>query len=117
MRENNLIDELDEQDVELKKIMGERFVDATEAPKAKKPAKKTPVDADYEMLEEPSKPQFDYMKKLKGCAKSTLLYGGLFVLFFYWQQTGEMAATAALPSMCACCGLAGFGIGKVMGGK
>lgn len=117
MCENNpQIDELDEQDIELKKIMGNRFHDATqEAPKAKKPAKNPPVETD--IPEEIRKPQFGYMEKLKGCAKSTLLYGGLCILFFYWQQTGEMAATAALPSMFACCGLAGFGIGKVMGRK
>jgi hypothetical protein len=52
------------------------------------------------------------MDSLKGCAKSVMLFGGLSVLVFYWQQAGLMAESIAVPSMCVCTALAGLGVGK-----
>lgn len=61
---------------------------------------------------EPAKPDPNWIDKLKDCAKWTACFGGLCLLLFYWQQTGQMEASAAVPSMCVCTALAGFGCGK-----
>ena len=50
--------------------------------------------------------------RLKGCAKWAVTFGSLSMLIFYWQQTGLMDPAAAVPSMCACTCLAGYGVGK-----
>lgn len=60
----------------------------------------------------PVKPEPNWLDNLKACVKWVGLFGGLCVLLFYWQQTGQMESSAAVPSMCVCCGLAGLGIGK-----
>lgn len=52
------------------------------------------------------------MDKLKACGKDALLYGGLSLLFFYFQQSGQMLPSAAMPCICACCVLLGLGVGK-----
>ena len=127
----NDINNLDTEDIGLKGIFGDRFHDATvengnkpvktnettritEINKAdhkpiSKPRKaKEFKDADFE----PAMPAPNQMDKLKSCAKSALLFGGLSLLFFYWQQTGQMALTASMPCICACCVLAGLSIGK-----
>ena len=36
----------------------------------------------------------------------------LFVVFCYWQKTGQMTASAAVPSMCVCSMCVGVHIGK-----
>lgn len=122
------IDKYDSEDVGLKKIMGEHFIDETTekpkaaktTPKAENPAKavkapavepddsKVAPDAEWK----PVKPAPDFFDRLKACAKSALLFGGLTLLFFYWQQTGQMEASAAVPSMCVCTCLAGWGVGR-----
>lgn len=53
-----------------------------------------------------------YMDKLKACAKDALLFGGLSMIFFYFQQTGQMLPSAAMPCICVCCILLGLGVGK-----
>lgn len=53
-----------------------------------------------------------FMDRLKGCTKWAMTFGCLTMLFFYWQEAGLMAPAAAVPSMCACTCLAGFGVGK-----
>lgn len=110
------INDLDVNDVGLKEIFGDRFHDETVAVskkettiKAEKPARKAtqkPIDAEYE----PVAP--NQMDKVKACAKSTLLFGGLSLLFFYFQQSGQMELSASMPCICACCVLAGWGVGK-----
>jgi hypothetical protein len=105
----NDINNLDPNDEGLKQIFGERFHDATQEKAIPKrtPASK-PVDAQWE----PVKPDPNWMDKLKGCVKSVAIFGCLGLLFFYWQQTGQMDSSAAVPSMCACTALAGLGVGK-----
>lgn len=66
------------------------------------------MDAQYE----PAKPNPNQMDKLKACGKSALLFGGLSLMFFYFQQSGQMALTASMPCICACCVLLGLGVGK-----
>jgi hypothetical protein len=83
-----------------------------EAPKPK--SKDIPVAAQWE----PEKPAPNAMDKLKACAKSGLLYGGLTFLIFYWNQAGLMASSIAVPSMCICTAMVGLAWGKAsMGGK
>lgn len=125
---SNDINHLDVHDEGLKAIFGDRFHDeTTEKPEAAKttwkqnPAKavKAPAiepktePASYKDAKwKPVKPDPNWLDKLKACVKWTAVFGGLCMLFFYWQQTGQMEASAAVPSMCACCGLACFNIGK-----
>ena len=77
--------------------------------KEKKTAQKTtskPMDAEYE----PVKTWYD--KNTVNCVKWFLIFAGLEYLFFYWQQTGQMQSTAAMPSMIVCALLAGISVGK-----
>ena len=48
------------------------------------------------------------------CAKWVTLFGGLSLLFFYWQQTGQMQPTAALPCMYVCAVLVGVQVGQFL---
>ena len=122
----NDINELDVNDIGLKGIFGDRFHDETEGvskkettttPKAEKHVQKPklkPRDAEWELA--PHAPT--QMEKLKACAKDALLFGGLSLMFFYFQQTGQMAMSASMPCICACVALAGFGVGRnFAGGK
>lgn len=67
------------------------------------------ADAKYAHVPKYAPNLFD---RLKGCAKWAVTFGSLSMLIFYWQQTGLMDPAAAVPSMCACTCLAGFGVGK-----
>ena len=65
-----------------------------------------PVDAEYE----PVKTWYDL--KVVNFVKWPLLFIGLEYLIFYWQQTGQMQESAAMPSMLVCALLAGLSVGK-----
>lgn len=65
-----------------------------------------PVDAEYE----PVKTWYD--EKTVNLVKWVVLFVGLEYLFFYWQQTGQMEESAAMPSMIVCALLAGISVGK-----
>lgn len=80
-----------------------------EPTKEKKTAQKSadnPVDAEYE----PVKTWYDL--KVVNFVKWPLLFIGLEYLIFYWQQTGQMQESAAMPSMIVCAALAGISVGK-----
>ena len=80
-----------------------------EPTKEKKAAQKTtdkPMDAEYE----PVKTWYD--EKTVNMVKWVVVFIGLEYLFFYWQQTGQMQSTAAMPSMIVCALLAGISVGK-----
>ena len=64
------------------------------------------MDAEYE----PVKTWYD--EKTVNMVKCVVLFMGLEYLFFYWQQTGQMQSTAAMPSMIVCALLAGISVGK-----
>lgn len=66
---------------------------------------------------QPVKPDPNAMDKLKGCAKWLSLFGFLTCLVFYWEQAGLMASSIAVPTMCVCTALGGWGLGKIAGGK
>lgn len=57
----------------------------------------------------------DTMAMVKHCTKDILLFGGLEVLFFYWQQTEQMVNRAAYPAIVVCATLAGLSIGINIG--
>ena len=80
-----------------------------EPPKEKKTAQnptEKPMDAEYK----PVKTWYD--EKTVNMVKWVVLFMGLEYLFFYWQQTGQMQSTAAMPSMIVCALLAGISVGK-----
>lgn len=80
-----------------------------EPAKEKKTAQKStekPMDAEYE----PVKTWHD--EKTVNLVKWVVVFMGLEYLFFYWQQTGQMKSTAAIPSMIVCALLAGISVGK-----
>ena len=54
----------------------------------------------------------NWMDNLKNCVKWVIGFGGLSFLLFYWEQAGLMAESIAVPSMCLCTALAGWGLGK-----
>ena len=64
------------------------------------------VDAEYE----PVKTWYD--EKAVNLVKWVLFFISLEYLFFYWQQTGKMDKSAAMPSMIVCAMLAGISVGK-----
>ena len=72
---------------------------------AQKPTSE-PEEAEYE----PVKTQYDW--KAINFAKWPLLFACLEYLLFYWQQTGQMQESAAMPSMLVCALLAGISVGK-----
>ena len=77
--------------------------------KEKKTAQKStsePVYAEYE----PVKTWYD--KKAVNMVKWAAVFIGLEYLVFYWQQTGQMQESAAMPSMIVCALLAGISVGK-----
>ena len=80
-----------------------------EPTKEKKTAQKLtgkPMDAEYE----PVKTWYD--EKNVNLVKWAVLFIGLEYLVFYWMQTGQMAESAAMPSMIVCALLAGISVGK-----
>ena len=72
---------------------------------AQKPTSK-PVDAEYEHV------KTWYDEKAVNMVKWVVLFMSLEYLFFYWQQTGQMEESAAMPSMIVCALLAGVSVGK-----
>ena len=125
------INNFDTNEDGLKEIFGERFTDATvpigEAPKEKRQAAAANTThaekAAHKPTNDPTKvfkdcTEWEPVKKrnqmddLRDCAKTTVLFGGLNVLIWYWQIAGLMDESIALPSMLVCAALAGFGIGK-----
>lgn len=84
----------------------------------KKPAgkarNKKVVDAKWE----PAPHEPTQMERLKAAAKDTMLYAALSLLFFYFQQSGQMAMSASMPCILTCVALAGYGVGKnIAGGR
>ena len=122
---NHEINGLDPEDIGLKQIMGNRFHDATKPmvePISPRPTNTTPaekkaqkvLDKAMDAQWEPARPEPNWMDNLKSCAKSVLLFGGLSFLIFYWKEAGLMAESIAVPSMCVCTALAGWGAGRTV---
>lgn len=119
------INELDVNDIGLKMVMGDRFHDETETAdavkithKAENPAKAVKAPAIEPKIEPkdaqwiPAKPEPNFFDRLKACATWGVCCGGLSMLLFYWQQTGQMMPSAAVPSLYVCAFVFGWGICK-----
>lgn len=120
---NYEINTLDPDDIGLQEVMGKQFQDATRKPmvepfqtestnttQPKKKAQK-PMDKAVNAQWEPTK-EHTWMDDLMACAKTSLLFGGLNLLIWYWEMSGLMDESIALPSMLVCAVLFGLGIGK-----
>ena len=66
----------------------------------------TPADASWA----PAKTS-TYLDKIRNCAKYGLIFGAASGLLFYWQQSGLLASSAAVPSLIFCALGAGLTIG------
>ena len=77
--------------------------------KEKKMAQKPASEPEYAEYE-PVKTWYD--EKAVNLVKWVLIFICLEYLFFYWQQTGKMDESAAMPSMLVCALLAGLSVGK-----
>lgn len=108
------------EDMELEAMMGSKFQNTTREPEkaepekvsectttARKPRQEAKCDVWSPFNAEPS-----FGQKLMNCAKWASLFSALCLLFFYWQQTGKMDASASVPCMCACTGMVGWSIGR-----
>ena len=120
--------DFEREDLELKAIMGGKFLDFTEEaaeepaekPVAKPigdgqhkpvknvPAKEKPVYAQWE----PAKPAPNFMDKLKQTTRDVFLYALLSSVLFYWQQTGKIDYTTAWYALLVCVGMVFFSVGK-----
>ena len=78
---------------------------AREKKAAQKPYSE-PEDAEYEQVKK------WYDEKAVNLVKWSLIFICLEYLLFYWQQTGQMQESAAMPSMLVCAALAGISVGK-----
>lgn len=116
--------DFEREDMELKSIMGDRFQDGTEAPKkaeSKKVSKDTTevkkpksgkADEAKDAIWSPFNAEPSFTQKLMDCSTSAVPYSGLCLLFFYWQQTGQMQPSAAVPAMLGCAFMVGISFGK-----
>lgn len=110
----------DPEDEGLKAVMGSKFQDQTTGgpegpgmqPKKKcvksAPGKNPVQDVPTKVFG--TKPGF--MEKLRECGRWALIFGGLCLVVFYWQQTGQMLPSAAVPSMMACTFGAAWCVGR-----
>lgn len=76
--------------------------------KKEEPKEEKTMDTSWE----PVKTSPTQFERLKSCGKNALIYGALCLLVFYWQQTGQMLPSAAVPCMMACSGGAMWCIGR-----
>ena len=114
--------DFEREDLELKSLMGSKFIDATEpmteakavevkkktskkSEKTSDKLEKTP-DAEWHPTKERT-----WVDSLKECVKWAVTFGGLNSLIFYWQIAGLMDESIAVPCMWVCCALAGYGVG------
>lgn len=90
-------------------VKAEKNPDNKEHVKKKKTEQKPTeraMNAEYEQV------KTWYDEKTVNMVKWVVLFMALEYLFFYWQQTGQMQSTAAMPSMIVCALLAGISVGK-----
>lgn len=105
--------DFEREDMELKSMMGEKFIDATQPISEAKPKKVTKTEVKTEVPNaewHPVKPH-TFIDTLWECVKWAAVFGGLNMLIFYWQLNGLMAESIAVPCMWVCCALAGYGVG------
>ena len=117
---NHEINNLDPNDIGLKQVMGSQFQDGTEQP-VKAESKKASTYTTHAIPSGRAKPNkvwspFNaepcFTQKLMNCAKWASLFAGLYILFYYWQCTGQMQPSAAVPAMTASAVMVGWSFGK-----
>lgn len=115
--------DFEREEMELMAMMGDKFIDMSEAKIEVKPTK---VEVDKktskcpESTQKPSKAvdagwhptkERTWLDSLKECAKWAVIFGGLNCLIFYWKLAGLIDESIAIPCMWVCCALAGYGVG------
>lgn len=112
--------DFEREDMELAAMMGDKFIDETapvvEVKAAAESAPKKATQKTTDAQQHPTK-QRTFMADLKDCMKSSLIFGGLNMLIWYWETAGLMAESIARPSSWVCVALFGIGIGKVLRDK
>ena len=111
--------DFEREDLELKQMLGDRFIDETTpiseaTPKeVKNTSKQTPKPETKEAPDSEWHPikKRTWMDSLVGCVKWMMTFGGLNMLIFYWQMSNLMDESIAVPCMWVCCALAGYGVG------
>lgn len=93
----------------LEDILNE-YADSRAAAEPAKPMTK-PAAAE-KAADKPAQKPKKAAKHVPEAVKWAALFGGLFALVCFWHYTDQMALTAALPSMCVCAALGGYGVGK-----
>ena len=96
-------------DEDLQRMFGDRYTDVTkETVKQKEVADDFDIDPDTldRVLRAAE------WHRLLNAVKWTGAFGALALLIFNWMQTSLMDPAVAIPSMCACTLLMGFGVGK-----
>ena len=81
-------------------------------PVKEEPRKAVREEKALDAQREPVKTSPTQLERLKSCGKNALIYGILCLLVFYWQQTGQMMPSAAVPCMMACCGGVMWHVGR-----
>ena len=120
--------DFERENLELQKVMGDKFQDVTREPvKAEEDEVYTcspdSINVRWSEAQKPREAQWQppkaeptTMQRVVNAAKWTSLFASLSLLFFYWQQSGQMQPSAAVPCMCACTAMVGWAIGKNMVG-
>lgn len=111
---SNDINELDEQDIGLKNLMGDRFRDVNE--EYVQPEQQYMDIPDADMEEIPAdlrKMGMDFTDKLMAFCKKSLVFAVVSWACFYWETKGLMDASIAVPAMWLCAVSAGFGAGRL----
>ena len=108
------INNLDPEDIGLQQVMGNRFKDNTKQPMVEPFPSEVDTSQEQKAMDAQWEPIKEYSRTddLKECAKSSFIFGGLNMLIWYWQISGLMDESIALPSMLVCAALFGLGIGK-----
>jgi hypothetical protein len=93
-----------------KKSAKTKKIQNEERPKDEKKTAQKPIvelmDAEYEPV------RMFPGERIFNCIKWPAVFIGLEYLVFYWQQTGQMQESAAMPSMIVCALLAGISMGR-----
>lgn len=112
--------DFEREDLELKAIMGDKFIDGTEETpvqptpaKQSAPVKNVPVKGKpLYGCQKPVKPIPNFMDALKQTTKDVCLWAALSLVVFWWQQTGKLEEQTAWYALLVCVGMVFFAIGK-----
>jgi hypothetical protein len=121
---NYEINNLDPNDIGLKQVMGNRFHDGTRKPMVEEfkkastdttTAKKVKLgipDEAKDAIWSPFNAEPSFTQKLMNCSKWASLFAALYILFYYWECTGQMQPSASVPAMTVCACMVGWSFGK-----